>query len=445
MGLSLGLDLGSAQPAAAAGAAAATLTFEWKVTGGSEAAILPDGTAMPGNMAGKQLILVITSADAPSTLDSAASGDTGCLNPDGDYDDTELPADTPVEVAFDMTAGVLAGIVPITLTIDGTPYIFTFHCFQIAGALRAVNSGATATTGVVVNGVTIGDAATGHASLSAAHAAATAGDTVVATEAFADSTGFTMTKSLTVDVVDGSRHDGTVTANGYRITGQIAGTPTAAIFRNVRFSSTSGSQTSFLLNNKTGGSNATFDRCVFVKTGTFQALATLGDGSGTAALTVRNTILYTHTSANGIVLNAIGGNTSVVCENVTIFGIDAATDSVNGFWNNGGAGGGSFTVKNCIALGVFSGAGFAGGTPGFAAGSARNVGNTSTTPPGTDPATTTAAAYFKNVTGGSEDAHCVSRAVLDDFTGTDLSANFTKDIDGAIRSDWFAGADWIAA
>lgn len=445
--LELDLDFGST-PQGAGAAPAAAPTFEWKLTGGSEAAIADAGTAMPTNMSGKQLILVVTSNDIARTLSVVNTTDTGLLNEDGDATG-ELAADTPVEIPFDMTAGQLAGLVNITLTIEGVVYSFTFHCYQWSGTLRSINPSTNpageGTANIVVNGVNIGSASVGYDSLDAADTAATNGDTVVATEAFADSTSPTVTKGFILDVADSVRHDGTAVASGYRFTAAGTYNGTAGTWRNVLIINTSAGQTGLLHNSKVGGSALTLEGCTFFKTGTFQAFATLGDAGGTGAAILRNCIIYGHTGCSGVVLNATAGNTSIVCQNVTVFGIDAATDMVNGFFNNGGAGGGNFTVINCVSLGVFSGAGYAGGTPGFHADSANNVGNTSTTPPGDDPLTTTAAAYFKVLTASSEDAHCVSRAVLDNFVGIDLSATFTKDIDGTIRTDWYAGADWIAA
>jgi hypothetical protein len=49
---------------------------------------------------------------------------------------------------------------------------------------------------------------------------------------------------------------------------------------------------------------------------------------------------------------------------------------------------------------------------------------------------------FTNVTGGSEDYHLVPGASSTLLTGgTDLSGDFTLDIDGETRSDWSIGAD----
>lgn len=54
-------------------------------------------------------------------------------------------------------------------------------------------------------------------------------------------------------------------------------------------------------------------------------------------------------------------------------------------------------------------------------------------------------AYFTNVTAGSEDFHIGSNSALKDV-GTDLSAAFTDDIDGATRSGtWDIGADEFVA
>lgn len=443
------LELGAARVAAGGGGApGATLTFEWKVTGGSYVEIADAGTAMPTNLASKQLLLQVTADGGSPDLTAIAPNDVGTLTEDGDNTGT-LSDGVPLEIPFDMKAGVLAGIVAITLTIGGTDYVLTFHCFQWTGTLRSINPSTNpageGTTNITVNGVNIGNASVGYDTLDAADTAASDGDTVVATEEFADGTNPTITKGFTLDVADSVRHDGTITANGYRCTAAATYNGTSGIWRNVRFINTSAGQTGVLHNSKVGGSALVLENCVFTKTGTFQAFATLGDAGGTGAATLRNCIIYAHTSCSGVVLNAVNGNTSIVCQNVTIFGIDTTTDAANGFFNNGGAGGGSFTCVNCIALGVFSSAGYNAGTPGFHANSANNVGNTSTTPPGDDPLTTTAAAYFASVTSSSEDAHCVSRAVLDNFPGTDLSATFTKDIDGVVRTDWYAGADWIAS
>jgi hypothetical protein len=58
---------------------------------------------------------------------------------------------------------------------------------------------------------------------------------------------------------------------------------------------------------------------------------------------------------------------------------------------------------------------------------------------------TSSGAYFTNVTAGSEDYHIGGSSALKDV-GTDLSATFTTDIDGATRSGtWDIGADEITA
>ncbi|MEK6532237.1 MAG: right-handed parallel beta-helix repeat-containing protein [Deltaproteobacteria bacterium] len=58
---------------------------------------------------------------------------------------------------------------------------------------------------------------------------------------------------------------------------------------------------------------------------------------------------------------------------------------------------------------------------------------------------TSSGAYFTNVTAGSENYHIGSSSALKDV-GTDLSATFTTDIDGATRSGtWDIGADEITA
>lgn len=58
---------------------------------------------------------------------------------------------------------------------------------------------------------------------------------------------------------------------------------------------------------------------------------------------------------------------------------------------------------------------------------------------------TSSGAYFTNVTAGSENYHIGASSALKDV-GTDLSATFTTDIDGATRSGtWDIGADEITA
>lgn len=428
------------------GPAPASLTFAHKLTGGSETPILDAGSANPGNMAAKQLILVVTSAGAPSELQAVDTTDASLLNEDGDNTGT-LAADTPVEIPFDMTAGQLAGVVNVTLTISGVVYTFTFQCYQWSGTLRAVNSAGTSTTGIVVNGVNIGDAATGHVTLNAAHTAATSGDTVVATEAFLDNTGMTATKSLIVDVADAVRHNGTIAANGYRhsndwaITGAIT-----FIARNVRRLRNGSGQGGTVLR-VASSPVLVMERCVFANIG-------VGIGEfavGAPRLYVRNCILYPD-ATNGIGVSAgataHGGDLQMFCENNTVFGRSASA----AFQLSKNAGNSSTVIghlKNNVALGAFSLGAYdpdagSGGGGSWHADSDFNVGVDTTAPGANSSDNAVAAAYFKNLTGGSEDAHCVSRAVLDNFPGADLSSSFVKDIDGTIRTDWYAGADWIA-
>lgn len=84
-------------------------------------------------------------------------------------------------------------------------------------AIRAVNTAGTATTGIVVNGVNIGDADFGYTTVSAARAASEAGDTIVFTEAMTDATQILIVIPITVTAADNVRHDGVDPASGARV------------------------------------------------------------------------------------------------------------------------------------------------------------------------------------------------------------------------------------
>lgn len=433
---------GSAAIAIGNGPAGLTLTFEWKITGGTYVEMADQDTLTPANLSGKQLILAITPSSAID-LDTVATNRPNLLAENGDNTGT-LTANTQNEVPFDMAVNQLAGIVVITLTIDGTDYTFTFHCFQFAGTLRAVNTGEEATTGITVNGVDIGDAAAGHASLSAAHTAASDDDVLVPTEAFNDSTGFAMTKEVVVDVDDSVRGSKTRAGltTGYYLSAQNTLQSANIIIRNLNFSAGGGAGTSLLLFDLAAGDGATYllENLGFYKVSSFQAFATLPTSGHTIAGTVRNCIAYVDTGASGFVLN--GDTSTLTLQNCTTHGIDAQ----KGFWNN--STGGTMNLSNCVSLGTFAssqdyltnGGTFNGGDNNVGI-SGGNVAAASAT----TSATTTAGAYFTSTTASAEDAHCVSAAVNDDFPGVDLSASFDTDIDGDIRTAWYAGADFVAA
>lgn len=303
---------------------------------------------------------------------------------------------------------------------------------QIVSTLREVNSAGTVTYGgLVVDGVNIGIAVAAYTTMDAAHtAAAASGDTIVASEAFADSTAVAFTKTVTVNVADGARSAGTVVADGYRLTSGCTINSTLAFIYNVRFHTTSGT-TGFLHNSKVGGSMVLMDACSFYKDGLFQAAATLGDAGGTGDLTIRNSLFYLNTSATGVAGN--GAGTTVTLENCTAYGISGGY----GFRN---VNAGTFTCNNCVSIGTWSSTAYGGTLAGD-----YNVASDTSAPGGNSTQSVSAATYFKVTTGGSEDAHCTSSTVMDDYAGTDLSGSFTKDFDGDTRAAWYAGADYVAA
>lgn len=427
------------------GGGAAALVFEWKETGGSYVEIEDGGTAMPTNLSGKQLILAVTPSSGVE-LETVATDLPNLLAENGDATGTLTPS-VQNEIAFDMAVDKLAGIAVVTVTIDGTDYTFTFHCYQYAGSLRAVNTGPTASSGIVVNGVTLPDADAGHASLADAHTAASDGDAIVPDEAFEDSTNVTFTKEVIVDCADsvrGLKTSAGVTS-GFYTSGQVAFQSANVIYRNCNFSHT-GFGTAILFQDFAVATDATFilEGVAGYKTGSFQGIASSPSSGNNIVGTIRNVIVYADgTGGSGIVLN--GDTTTLTLENVTVYGLPACTGK--GIWNN--STGGTMVLKNCVSLGTFGAAGWDYLTNGgsFNTGD-NNVGNTGggvASACATTSYTTTAAAYFKSTTASAEDAHCVSAAVNDDFAGLDLSGSFDADIDGEKRTANYAGADFVSS
>lgn len=424
------------------GGGAAALVFEWKETGGSYVEIEDGGTAMPTNLSGKQLILAVTPSSGVE-LETVATDLPNLLAENGDATGTLTPS-VQNEIAFDMAVDKLAGIAVVTVTIDGTDYTFTFHCYQYAGSLRAINSGASATTGIVVDGVDIGDAAAGYASLYDASAASSDDDVIVATGAVADSTAVTITADVFVDVADSCRAGVAYDeiASGYYLSAQVTLQSLSIVIRHVGFFAGGGASTALLATDDPAGDGATYiiESCPFYKISNFQCFATLSTSGYNVHATIRNCVMYCAFSTSGIVLN--GDANTIVVENCTVFGL---SNSPKGIWNNSSSG--VLVIRNCVVLGSFTSNDYVTNGGSLNTGD-NNVGNTSgnvAAACATTSYTTTAAAYFADTTGGTEDAHCVSAAVNDDFAGLDLSGSFDTDIDGEKRTANYAGADFVSS
>jgi len=314
----------------------------------------------------------------------------------------------------------------------------------LPGTLREVNVAGTVTgAGLVVDGHNVGVAATAHTTVAAAYAAATSGDSIVVSEAFADSANWDFaTKNITIDVADSARHDGTATANGYRLTGAggqclCSDAAVDVTVRNVRFISSTSGGTQLLVVNPTGAAEYIVDRCVFHKSESFQSIATVTNlGSGAVVLTVRNCAFYLDAAAAVVRNDSVARNTIIV-ENCTAYRADTA----GSIYLNNVAGNNQMRLTNCVAIRATTGTCYSdGGGGAWLTGTNRNA-SSDTTAPGAN-------TYHNEDTGmfaSATDLHWPSRAKMLDYAGVDLSADFVLDIDTQLRAAWFIGADYVPA
>lgn len=150
-------------------------------------------------------------------------------------------------------------------------------------------------------------------------------------------------------------------------------------------------------------------------------------GSGTQTVRVRTCVIYA-ISQGPAIQEAMGftGSPVLQVDNCTLIG---ATHAIN----RGDAG--AVTARNCYAH---------GGTDAYTGTMTRTTcaHSSATSFSGSTASIAHSTANFTNVTGGSENYHLVSGASATLLTGgTDLSADFTLDIDGETRVDWGVGAD----
>lgn len=172
--------------------------------------------------------------------------------------------------------------------------------------------------------------------------------------------------------------------------------------------------------------NCTITACICRSNGTAsnRSAGIYLDGGGTG--TIRNTICYE--GRYGISDEYLDTGKTLTVENCTLVG-----SSDYGLHRN--AGSGTLVVKNTYSGG--NGSSDYNGTMTFTTCASSDA----TSRSGVTASIAYSTSTFVNVTAGSEDLHLVSGSALID-AGTDLSASFTTDIDGATRSGtWDIGAD----
>lgn len=233
------------------------------------------------------------------------------------------------------------------------------------------------------------------------------------------------TRYVRIFTPSAERHDGKWNTSKYRL--ELNAAYVAPLTLNEAYTRVEGLQIK-----QTGVSGATVqmcDECVLDACIVWSSSSTSGglntaNVAAAAACRLQNSVVMGAGGSTGV---SGGYNRAMNADNCTISG-----------WANGysvsGAGGSA--ARNCYS-GNNTGSDYSGGTLTTCA---------SEDLTGTSGLRSIAysTANFVSVTGGSEDFHLVSGSALIDV-GTDLSATFTTDIDGATRSGtWDIGADEYA-
>ena len=457
-GLALNLGLGAQQQAAAA--PAASLTFEWKIEGGSYAEMTSGSSPAPGNLSGKQLFVKITSADVASTVESITPRDptntvdsTLVLAEDGDGTG-EIAADGNVEIAFDMATDVLARKCPVQIVIDGTTYTFTFKCFQFAGTLRAVNSGATATTGITVDGVDIGDASAGYATLDAAIDALANTDVIVITEAFTDTTQCSdLTETgVFIDVADSARGDNKRAGSSTYLLAPTSETAalriygTGCVIRHLHVKRPSGAASNYsafeVQANTTSGTYI-FENCIFQNdrtgsSGYGHALAIDNPVTATDShIYMRNCVFYNTKADGGAAVRSYAGEVILHLHNCDVYTSQSGVAGIHHYNNLQ-----LIKCANCRV--IVPGTAYYANCLADASGAGNNMGS-DTSAPGTTAYDNATSAVFTSVTAGSEDFHWPDSDTMDNYAGADMSASYVLDIDSEARAGNHLGCDYVTA
>lgn len=317
-------------------------------------------------------------------------------------------------------------------------------------AVRAINSAGTATTGIVVDGVSLGDAVAGYTTLLLAIAASSNGDTIVYTEDGEQAVHGSITTALTGIVItadDSVRFTGgaygtgarqkagayhfSVTAGGsvtiknlgWRKTAQgtlMAGGAGASLTlqRMVMLYDNLAGYT--MIYDSSAGASITIDNCrieVTVQGGNTRAIYCL---STDYAVSVFNTTIV-YTSSAGTAVSLVRGATAalrVACANVQALRTNAASVP-------------SVCFLNATAH------------PSYTAG---NNMSSKTDAPGT---TVYNSVIADDILAGVSplDMRWKDRTTAELYPGVDVSATISDyDADFQARNDeWFVGADWIAA
>lgn len=316
-------------------------------------------------------------------------------------------------------------------------------------AVRAVNASGTATTGIVVDGVSLGDAAAGYTSISSAVAASSNGDTIVITDANEYNPGSITTglTNLTITCDDtvrwsGGAYDATAARlllTFYLFTVSAGG---SVLIKNLSIKKTSAGAL------VTGGAGAslTIRRCAFIHAGAGSSMVYdgvagttitadncfvelsvqggntrvfLGNSSDYALSVFNCTIVYT--SSAGTSASLVQGGSAVKrigCANVKALRTNAASVPVACYWS-------------------------ATAHPSYTAGN--NMSSKTDAPGTTAYQSVLADSILADV--ATLDMRWKDRATAELYPGVDVSAD-VPDYDAEFQArgdEWFVGADWIAA
>lgn len=314
-------------------------------------------------------------------------------------------------------------------------------------AVRAINSAGTATTGIVVDGVSLGDAVAGYTSLTNAIAASSNGDTIVYTEAaeFVTAGITTALVGLTITAADNVRWTGgkygtgarqttavdlTFTAtsgtsvvsnlgrklngfNGYVRSNGIGGT---VILRRMVFQHIA---TGYGVATEAAGGTLKIDNCLceinVSSTGNTNFCWCLGSDKGIAVF--NTTIVYTGSTTAPILIRGNGGTRRPMCANVQALKTNAAATPTY--------------YANAIAHDSYP--------------AGNNMSSGATAPGTTTYVNVAADDILANV--ATLDMRWKDRATAELYPGVDVSAD-VPDYDAEFQArgdEWFVGADWIAA
>lgn len=309
-------------------------------------------------------------------------------------------------------------------------------------AVRAINTAGAATTGIVVDGVSLGDAVAGYTSLTNAIAASSNGDTLVYTEAAEFSTAGITTAlvGLTITAADNVRWTGGKYGTGARFT----------MTGDLTFTAASGTTTISNLGRKSTingyvrsstGNTVILRRLVILHEASGYGIA-IDQGGGT--IKVDNCLANVNTSAgNTNFVWCFGSDKGIVLFNTTIVFTGSTTTAILVRGNSG--------TRRPMCANVQALKTNAAATPTYyfnaiahdSYPTGRNMSSGATAPGTTTYVNVAADDILANV--ATLDMRWKDRVTAELYPGVDVSAD-VPDYDAEFQSrgdEWFVGADWI--